>query len=174
MGSNKDRILPNIQPRYSYTQGPVWDLPTLMHQQTQAEQSNNCHQSLTHSRHLSVCDDWLPVLTVEQLLRLGVALPVRGCCCMVKAAAILLMSFGSGSGPLAGATGPGLRLSLDQDGTSGRAMPAADTWAYPGACRASSNWERAKNKYLLLFSQVLLITRNSICAALQEHKQQCD
>lgn len=46
---------------------------------------------------------------------------------MVKAAAILLMSFGSGSGPLADATGPGLRLSLDQDGTSGRAMPAADT-----------------------------------------------
>lgn len=46
---------------------------------------------------------------------------------MVKAAAILLMSFGSGSGPLAGAAGAGLRLSLDQDGTSGRAMPAADT-----------------------------------------------
>lgn len=66
-------------------------------------------------------------LTVEQLLRLGVALPARGCCCLVKAAAILLRSFGTGSGALTGPAGAGLRLSLDQVGASGRAMPAADT-----------------------------------------------
>lgn len=69
----------------------------------------------------------MPVLTVEQLLRLGVALPARGCCRMVNVAGILPVFSGDGSVALTDAAGPGLRLSRDQDGASGRAIPAADT-----------------------------------------------
>lgn len=48
---------------------------------------------------------------MEQLLRLGVALPARGCCGMVNAAGILLMFSGTGSVAVTDAAGAGLRLS---------------------------------------------------------------
>lgn len=126
MGSNKDtpsKHLPLLFPTRT-AQFETFQ-PSCISTHRQNRGTNTSH-SLTEDT-FQFYDDRLPVLTVEQLLRLGVALPVRGCCCVVKAAAILLMSFGSGSGALAGAAGAGLSLSLDQDGTSERAMPAADT-----------------------------------------------
>lgn len=78
------------------------------------------------------------VLTVEQLLRLGVALPDGGFCCTVnEPPAILPTSPGAAVG------GPealeaDLWLSLAQDGGPGGAMAETDTWEYAG-CWGSSN-----------------------------------
>lgn len=81
-----------------------------MHHQTQTEQWNKHNQSLTNDT-FQFNDELLPVLTVEQLLRLGVALPGRGRCCMVNVAGILPMFSGTGSAALTDAAGAGLRLS---------------------------------------------------------------
>ncbi len=70
----------------------------------------------------------LLVLTVEQLLRLGVALPGGGFCGTVN---------GAGVWPDGGGTG--LWLSLAQDGGPGGGIAVADTWVYPVGCWGSSN-----------------------------------
>jgi len=74
---------------------------------------------------------------VEQLLRLGVALPGGAFCCTVKA--MLAMSPGTGARVWAAAAAAGLWLSLAQDGGPGGGMDEADTGVNAAGCWGSSN-----------------------------------
>lgn len=83
---------------------------------------------------------------MEQLLRLGVALPVGGFCCMVNGVVMLAASFWTGpavwpddGGAGGGGGGPALWLSVAQDGGPGGGMAAAETWLYPAGGWCSSN-----------------------------------
>lgn len=129
-------LLPNIHPRCSHTLCPQLATfnPAWPHW-TQDEQTMKQSHPPTNYSFQSNVRSLRPVLTVEQLLRLGVALPVGGFCCTVNGAAILAAVW-----PDAG--GAGLWLSLAQDGGPGGAIAVADTWLYPAGCWGSSNWEQ--------------------------------
>lgn len=69
---------------------------------------------------------------------------------MVNVITILATSFGTGPVPCPDdAAGAGLRLSLAQDGVSGEAIAAVDTWLNPAPCWGSSNrgWPEIKDNY---------------------------
>jgi len=79
---------------------------------------------------------------VEQLLRLGVALPGGGAggfrCTVNAPPAMLATPLGTEAG------GAGLRLSLAQEVDPGGGIAATDTWAHPPGCGGSSNGGRSE------------------------------
>lgn len=96
MSSDKGTIhcllLPNIHPRYSHTQLVTIEPPVgfTEHRENKLKQNMASYSLTNYSFKLSV--QCLHVLTVEQLLRLGVALPGGGFCCTVKVLPMFAMS----------------------------------------------------------------------------------